>query len=174
MKILLLVVASLAVLVALSGLIGSRLARNHRAVSRIRLSLPPEAVWPTVRDLEAVGGWWPEVKRSERLTDQAGLQRYQHTLDDFAMILLVTEDQPPHLLRTTIDSPPGAPFGGAWIYELTPSGSGTVLTVTEEGWIDNPFFRVAARAMGYHRTLDGYLAALAKHLGATAPPEHLP
>lgn len=174
MKILFLVVGGLAALIALLWLIGSRLPRSHHATSRIRLTQPPEAVWPVVRSLETVSGWWPEVKRSVRLADQAGLQRYQHTLDNFAMILLVTEDQPPQLLRTTIDSPPGAPFGGSWIYDLTPSGTGTVIQVTEEGWIDNPFFRLMAGIMGFHRTLDSYLTALAKHMGDAANLEHFP
>lgn len=174
MKILLLVLGSLVALIAILGFIGSRLSRSHRAASRIRLAQPPEAVWPVVRSLEAVAGWWPEVKRSERLDDQAGLKRYRHTLDNFDMVLIVAEDQPPSLLRTTIDSPPGAPFGGAWIYELTPSGNGTVIQVTEEGWIDNPFFRVIAGTMGFHRTMDSYLKALGRHLGETVTPEHLP
>jgi hypothetical protein len=90
------------------------------------------------------------------------------------MILIVTEERGPNLLRTTIDAPPGAPFGGTWVYELTPSGGGTVLQITEEGWIDNALFRVVSRVMGYHRTLDRYLMALARRFGETAKPEHVP
>jgi uncharacterized protein YndB with AHSA1/START domain len=154
--------------------VGSLLPRTHRATSRIRLRLPPEMIWAAVRNLESVPGWWAEIRKSERLPDQVGQERYRQTLgNSFGMTLVVAESVPARLLRTTIDAPPGAAFGGSWIYELKPAQEGTELRVTEEGWIGNPLFRVLARVMGYHRTLDSYLAALSRRLGETAIPEHV-
>jgi uncharacterized protein YndB with AHSA1/START domain len=155
-------------------LIGSRLPRGHRAASRIRLEHPPEIVWAVVRNLEEVPQWWAEVHASERLSDQVGQERYRQTLgNNFSMTIMVAQSVPSRLLRTVIDAPPGASFGGAWIHELTPVGGGVEIRITEEGWIANPFFRLAARVMGYHRTLDSYLASLARRLGETALPEHM-
>jgi hypothetical protein len=38
------------------------------------------------------------------------------------------------------------PFGGSWVYELEPTGDGgTVVTLTENGIVRDPFFRVASR-----------------------------
>ena len=155
-------------------LVGLSMPRNHRASSRLRLTHPPELVWGIIRNLEAVPGWWPEVKRVERLADQVGQERVRQILgNNFAMTLVVAESVSAIRLRTVIDAPPGAAFGGAWIYELTPAGNGTEIRVTEEGWIANPFFRLAARAAGRHRTLDSYLRALSLRLGEMAQPEHV-
>jgi uncharacterized protein YndB with AHSA1/START domain len=154
--------------------VGSLLPRTHRAASRIRLRHPPEMIWAVVRNLESVPGWWAEIRKSERLSDQVGQERYRQTLGNSVdMTLVVAESVPGRLLRTTIDAPPGAAFGGSWIYELKPAPEGTELRVTEEGWIGNPLFRVMARVMGYHRTLDSYLTALARRFGEPAIPEHV-
>ena len=49
-------------------------------------------------------------------------------------------------------------FGGRWIYEITPSGGGTELRITEEGEVYNPFFRFVSRfIMGHARTIERYL-----------------
>ena len=89
-----------------------------------------------------------------------------------ALVLRIAEESAPTRLRTVIEDT-GAPFGGEWIYRITPEGAGSVLEVTEEGWVSNPVFRVVSRLVGYHRTMDSYLAALARRLGATSRPEHV-
>jgi uncharacterized protein YndB with AHSA1/START domain len=151
---------------------GWLLPQSHAAASRIRLLHPPEMVWAVVRNLEGVAAWWPEVRKSERLPDQAGQERYRQTLgNNLTMTLVVTESLPPARLRTTVDAPPGAAYGGSWVYELRPAREGTDLRLTEEGWIGNPLFRVVVRIMGHHRTLNSYLAALSRRLGESARPE---
>ena len=165
---------ALALALGLLVTVGWRLPRTHTATSRIRLPHPPETVWAVVRNLEGVPAWWTAVRGSERLSDPVGQERYRQTLGhNFTMTLMVTESMPRERLRTTIDTAPGAAFGGSWIYELKPAPEGTELRLTEEGWISNPLFRVITRVMGYHRTLDGYLAALSRHFGESARPEHV-
>ncbi len=172
---LLLVLAVLATAVVLLWLIGAVLPRSHRATSRIRLAHPPEMVFAVVRNQAEVPAWWQEVKKVERLPAQVGRERWRQTLGNgFQMTLIVAEAEPPARLRTVIDSEPGAAFGGAWIYELTPSGEGTDVEVTEEGWVANAYFRVFALLMGHHKTLDSYLTALARRFGETAVPVHRP
>jgi len=59
---------------------------------------------------------------------------------------------------TQIESPPGAPFGGKWTYEIALVEGGSRVSVTEQGWIANPIFRFMSRVVfGYYGTLDGYL-----------------
>jgi hypothetical protein len=48
---------------------------------------------------------------------------------------------------------------------IVPDGSGSRITITENGEIYNPIFRVVSRAMGYTSTLDAYLESLAVKLG---------
>lgn len=174
MKTLLLLAAALAAAVVVLRLIGSRLPSGHRASSRILLAHPRVMVWAIVRNQAELPAWWSEVKKMERLPDQVGQERWRQTLGNgFTMTLVIAESVAPKRLRTVIDAEPGAPFGGAWIYELAEAGEGTEVCITEEGWITNPLFRVVARLMGYHRTLDGYLGALARRFGETATPSHL-
>jgi uncharacterized protein YndB with AHSA1/START domain len=175
MTLLLCALAGLGLAVTVLVVAGSLLPRTHRATSRILLRHPPEMVWAVVRNLEGVPAWWVEVRKAERLPDQAGQERYRQTLgNNFSLSLVVTESVPRERLRTTIDAQPGAAFGGSWIYELKPAQDGAELRVTEEGWIGNPLFRVITRLMGYHRTLDSYLTALSRRFGESAIPEHLP
>jgi hypothetical protein len=55
------------------------------------------------------------------------------------------------------------PFGGKWTYELTPSGTGTMLRITEDGEVYNPVFRFVSRfVMGHTATMDKYLADVGK------------
>jgi len=91
-----------------------------------------------------------------------------------ALTLVVAVEVPPQRLITQIDAPRGAPFGGFWVYELTPSGGGTRVTVTEQGWVANPLFRFLSRVVfGHYGTLDSYLTALGKRFGEDVMPVHL-
>ena len=40
---------------------------------------------------------------------------------------------------------PDAGFTGRWIYQILPDANGTVLTITEEGAVENPLFRFLSR-----------------------------
>ena len=173
MRWVLIVTGSLIGLVLLVAAVGLALPRNHRATSRIRLPQPPDSVWAAIRDIGQVASWWPEVKRVERLEDTAGKERWRESLSgDMALVLRIAEESAPTRLRTVIEDT-GAPFGGEWIYRIAPEGAGSVLEVTEEGWVSNPVFRVVSRLVGYHRTMDSYLAALARRFGAASRPEHV-
>ena len=68
------------------------------------------------------------------------------------------------MLRVRIDDP-GQPFGGTWTYALTPNGTGTSLTITEDGEVYNPIFRFMSHFFfSQTATIDAYLAALQRRL----------
>lgn len=171
----LLVLAVVVVLVVVLAIIGSLLPRDHSASSRITLSQPPEAVWLVIADPEGVPNWWPEVARSEPMPESVeGRPRVRQTTKrGDLMILEVEQSEPPTRLRTLVVTGPGDPFGGTWTYQLSPTDGGTTLTITEDGWVSNPIFRVIMQAMGTHRTLDSYLSALARRFGESTAPAHL-
>ncbi|MGQ0703637.1 MAG: SRPBCC family protein [Gemmatimonadales bacterium] len=173
MKIVLIVLAVLVVLVVAVLLAGFALPRNHRATSRITLTRPPAEVWAVVRDLGALLGTWKELRSARRLPDQAGREVWEHNAGGFPMRLVIEEAEAPRRLVTRIDAPPDAAFGGQWIYGLEPAGSGTQVTVTEDGYVSNPMFRTMMYLMGTHRTVDGYLRALGRKFGETVKPEHV-
>ena len=58
---------------------------------------------------------------------------------------------------------PKLPFGGSWTYEIVPNGTGTELTITENGEVYNPIFRFVSRfIMGHTATIEKYQRDLAE------------
>jgi hypothetical protein len=56
---------------------------------------------------------------------------------------------------------PKLPFGGTWTYELEPVAGGTSVTLTEDGEVYNPLFRVMQKLFfSPYRTIDTFLANL--------------
>jgi uncharacterized protein YndB with AHSA1/START domain len=173
LKKILIILGALAALTLLMAAVGFSLPREHRATSSVLLQAPPERVWEIVRDPGALRGVWPELEAARRLPDRDGKEIWEQKAGGFDMRLIVEDAVPPGRLVTRIDAEADAPFGGTWTYELRPQAGGTLVRITEDGWVGNPLFRVVMRAMGVHRTLDGYLTALTTRLGEDAVPEHL-
>ena len=174
MQWILLLLGGLVVLLVILLIVGMLLPRAHRATSRIEVNRPADEVWAAVRDLGQVPAFWPEIKSSERQPDRGGKEVWlQRMKNGFEIPLEIEEDQPPSRMVTRIAIEGKAPFGGRWIYQLTPVQTGTQVLLTEDGWVDNPLFRVISRITGHHATLDGYLAGLARKFGSEARPVHL-
>lgn len=164
-------VALLAVVVG-GYLVGLLLPVDHQAASRITLSQPRDTVWAVVRDLGGHARWWPDVTAMEPLEGE-GERWVRVDVRGDRMPLRVMVDIPPTQVITEILDA-GLPFGGTWTYDVVPSGDGTtVVTVTEEGYIYQPFFRVISVLIGYHHTMDSYLVALGAHFGEDVTPDHL-
>lgn len=154
-------------------LVGMTLPRDHVAGVSIVLRQPAESVWTVVRDFGAVPQWWPAVRSTERVTAPDGRERWRQISGSGAMTILIEEEAAPHRLVSHIESPPGAPFGGAWIYEIAPEGDGSRVTVTERGWVANPLFRFLSRfVFGHYRTLESYARALGRKFNQEVTPVH--
>lgn len=172
MRTLLIVVAVLLSVILLVAVAGLLLPRAHRVTSRLALPVPPDSVWALVRDVGQLPSWWPDVKAVERLDAVEGKERWRETMGgDMRLVLRLEEVTPPQRMRSVIEDT-GEPFGGEWIYQISPAGTGSVIEITEDGWVSNPVFRVVSRVIGHHRTLDSYLSALARRFGAPASIEH--
>ncbi len=78
------------------------------------------------------------------------------------------ESIPPTKLVTRI-ADPNQPFGGTWRFVIAPTGGGSTLTITEDGWVSNVIFRFVSRfIIGHHATMDTYLRNVAKRLNEDA------
>lgn len=174
MRKLLLALGVVAGLLVLAVIVGLMLPREHRAASRITVPAPPDSVWAVVRNLEALPAVWSDLRSSRRDEAASAEHWVQSMADGFELRIAVSAESPPTRLVTDIVPEPGAPFGGRWIYELRPEGGGTALTVTEDGWVANPVFRLVSVLAGHHATLDSYLRAIGQRFGNPADPEHLP
>lgn len=171
MKWLVFILAAVVGVPLLMILVGLVLPREHVASASIVLRQPAESVWKVVRDLGAMPQWWPGLRSSERVTGPDGRERWRQVSGSGAMTMVVEEELPPRRLVSRIESPPGAPFGGAWIYEIVPESDGSRVTVTEQGWVANPLFRFLSRfVIGHYRTLESYLRALGRRFNQEVTP----
>ena len=136
MRIAIWIVASLGAMAGVVALIGFFLPVNHEASRSAEFTQPPETVWALIADPSSYRGWWQgaDVKSA------------------------VVESVPPSRLVTRIVDE--TQFGGTWTFELTPTSSGSRLTITERGEIYIVVFRALAKhVIGYTATMDSFLAA---------------
>lgn len=172
MKIILLGVFALVTLLVLAALViyvaGARMPREHRSVVAATLPANRTAVWAAITDYAAMPGWWPAVKavRTETLGDGTGLT-WNADAHGQEVPFRTGESRPGEKLVRVIATD-RLPFGGSWTYELADApGGGTVLTLTEDGFINPPMFRAIARwFIGLDATQRDFIAHLQQHLAA--------
>ena len=134
------VIGGVVLLLVVIAAVGATLPREHRASRTLRLGRPPGDVWPVLT----------------------------HVAAGSSLPVDVLESQPPSRLVTRV-SASERQFGGTWTIAIAPDGPGSVLTVTEDGWVANPVFRVLSRyVIGHHATMDAMLTSVAKQLDAPA------
>jgi uncharacterized protein YndB with AHSA1/START domain len=171
MKWVLLVGGLLVALIALVALAGALLPRDHVAARRARLPRPPAEVFAVIQDVARAAEWRADVTRVEPLEPVAGRRRFREVSGQGAITFEVMEELAPARLVTRI-AEEDLPFGGTWTYELQPSGEGTLITITERGFVKNVIFRALSRyVFTHHRTLEQYLRALGQRFGADVTPE---
>ena len=137
MRIAIWIVVVLVAAVGVIGLVGYCLPVDHTASRSAEFTKPPEAVWPLIADPNSYRGWWTgaDVKTA------------------------VVESAPPSRLVTRIVDE--TQFGGTWTFDLTPTPTGTRLTITERGEIYNVMFRALSKyVFRYTATMESFLKAL--------------
>jgi len=147
-------------------LLGRRLPREHRAIRSTRVRATPDAVFRTITDVEAFPQWRREIRSVARLDDVSGRRRYREITGQGTLSFEVTEEIPEKRLVTTIVDE-GQPFGGRWTIDLLRAGDETEVTITEEGFVNPPIFRVLSRyVFGQTATMETYLRSLERRLEA--------
>ena len=164
MKIAMYVVGGLIVLVLVIVVIGYSLPQSHTATREVTLPASPDTVFALIATPADYPRWRSGVDSVEILPAEGGKERFRELGKDGPLLMRVEERMAPSRLVTVIaDST--LPFGGKWTYELTPSGGGTTLRITEDGEVYNPIFRFVSRfIMGHTATLDRYLADVQRRL----------
>ena len=164
LKWIVLVIAVLLAVVGLIEVLGSQLPEQHTASRTVELRQSPKQVWDVIAGPPT---WRPEVTRYELLSADPHRKWIEYGRHGEKMTYEVVSSDPPQRLVTRI-ADRHLPFGGSWTYEITPSASGSSLTITENGEIYSPVFRLVARyVQGYTATIDNYLKALQSKLDAS-------
>jgi uncharacterized protein YndB with AHSA1/START domain len=149
--------------------IGLAIPKEHSATRTLASNQPPPVIWQTVTDFAHQPAWNSQVKSAERLPDHDGLPLWRETYTgDQHLTLETLESVPPsYLVRRITDEK--APFSGSWEFEISTSGAGSTIKITERSRIRNPFYRFVDKFfIGYSSGIDMYLKALAAKFGEPA------
>ncbi len=165
------VVGVVILVLLLIALIGSRLPREHSATRSVLLNKSPETVYSVARDFAAMPKWRADVREVTVTTDRAGRVSFREEGKHGAVNYELTEDIPARRMVTRItDTDLG--YAGKWTYIFAAEGTGTRLTITEDGEVSNVIFRFLSRyAFGHSATIDSYLTSLGKQFGETVKPQ---
>jgi hypothetical protein len=145
------------IIAAIVVLIGALLPKEHVASRRILVHATPNDVFALI----AGPADWRGFKY-ELLTESPLKWREADSSGDVITYERVETTAPKRIVNRIAD--PKLPFGGSWTYEIAPSGSGSELTITENGEVYNPLFRFVSKfIMGHTATLEKYQRDLAAH-----------
>lgn len=170
MKVVLMILGAIVALVAIVAVAGALLPRHHVAARSARYRAPADSLWRALTDFAALPTWAPELTKVERVADLNGHPVWMHVGKSWSAPMELTEFSPPHRFTLRI-ADPKLPFGGTWTYEISDSGDGRSVTITENGEIGNPIMRFLSRfVFGQTSTMDAYLTALGKKHGETVTP----
>lgn len=150
--------------------VGLLVPRNHVATMFIDLAAPREKVWALVSDVANTHKWRSDITAIRVMPGPPAPVRFVEVSSMGEVPFEVVSQTAPsvQVVRVIDDD---QPFGGTWMWNLHPAGTGTRLSVTETGFVKSPIFR----AMGLvffspTDTIESYLRALAKALGESAAP----
>ncbi|HEX7121041.1 MAG TPA: SRPBCC family protein [Gemmatimonadaceae bacterium] len=164
----LIVLAVIALLVAGIAIIGMFLPVGHQSARTVNVNAPPESVFALITDVERYSTWRRDVKEVTLLADSPGVIRFREVGRNGTVTYRVVDQEPPVRWVVRIDDP-SLPYGGTWTYSLRPEGSGTSLTITEDGEVYNPIFRFLSRTVfSTAATIEAYQAALRARLDGGA------
>jgi hypothetical protein len=150
------IAASLVVLGIVITAIGYMLPQAHRVSRTVRVPLTPEAAYVLLSDVDKYPSWRPRVKSVTRQPNYEGKPAWTEDAGGDKIPLRFERMEPPSTLVARI-ADPSLPFGGTWTYRIAPEGSGSTVSITEDGEVYNPIFRFMSRfVFGHSATLDAF------------------
>jgi len=159
------IVAAVAIVAALVVIVGYSLPKGHTVTRATTVSVPPDAVYALLIDVDQYPAWRPGVKSLQRRADRDGRPAWTEEASGMKIPLHFEKMERPSLLVTRI-ADPALPFGGTWTYRIAPVAGGSEVTITEDGEVYNPFFRFMSRfVFGHTATLDEFVTNLERRAG---------
>jgi hypothetical protein len=138
-------------------LIGYALPKEHVANRKVVLRASPEDVFTLI----AGPSDWRGMKYE--LVSQSPLKWRETDKSGDTITYERVETIPSRRIVNRI-ADPKLPFGGSWIYEVAPEGTGTSLTIIENGEVYNPLYRFVSRfIMGHTASIEKYQRDVVAH-----------
>ena len=126
----------LVLFVVIGVVIGGTLPQDHVAMRTVSFPRPPEAIWAAINDPAIMEARGQGMGKTE-----------------------LVESVPPRLLVRRVVGE--RDYGGTWTCEIAPTAEGCTLTITENGYVYNRFFRFMSRyVIGHYRSIDGVISRL--------------
>ena len=126
----------LVLFVVIGAVIGGMLPRDHVATRTVLFRRPAEVIWAAINDPRVMDARGQGMGKSE-----------------------LVESVPPRLLVRKVVGE--RDYGGTWTCEIAPTADGCTLTITENGYVYNRFFRFVSKyVIGHHRSIDGVMNKL--------------
>ena len=164
LRAILIIVAILGAIVLAVIVVGFMLPVGHVATRSATFKQSPAEIYTALTDVESFPKWRSSVD-AVAVIATGPPKRWREKSGSDEITFEIAGAEPPLRLVTRI-ADPDLPFGGSWTYELAPEGSGTRLTITEDGEVYNPIFRFMSRfVFGHTATMDRFLADLKKRVG---------
>lgn len=158
-------------LAAIVVVVGFLLPANHTVARSVVIDRPAPEIWAVITDFENNPSWREDIKSVSRMADSGGRPVWREESKGGDVIPYETlESQPAkRLVRRIAD--PSLPFGGTWTIDLAPEGSGTRVSIREDGEVRNAIYRfVSKMIIGHTKFMDAYLTSLGKRFGQTVTP----
>ena len=140
----------------------------------IYVEASPEVVFEVVSSPEHVRRWWPDEARYEPVAGSTGEILFGGRPGGATVQITVLEAQPPRTFSFRWTQPAGEPAapGNSLLvtFELTPSGGGTLLKMTESGFREMGW-EIALLEQQYQEHVTGwdfYLPRLASYVATLA------
>ena len=152
----------LAVAAVLVVAVGYSLPEGHRATVRAHYRQSVDIVHRAIVDVSAAPSWRTGVDSVRILTEQPLRWREHSATGTLTMEMVETTST--RVVSRIVDT--GQGFGGTWTFEIVPHANGTTLTITEDGEVYSPLFRVMSRfVFGHYSGLENYAADLGRRFG---------
>lgn len=157
------IVIGVVAIIGLAWIVGLMLPKGHRASRTITLAASPETVFAAITDFKRYPDWRSDVKKIEiEGSGQGALVREENRTATIPYRIEVLAPVSRLVMRI---ADPKLPFGGTWTYELQAAGNGTSLTLTEDGEVYNPIFRVLQKVFfSPYKTIDTFLDNLKRRV----------
>ncbi|MBL8523021.1 MAG: SRPBCC family protein [Betaproteobacteria bacterium] len=167
-KVLLIVLAVFLLSILLVVGIGMLLPQSHVVARSMVLKQKREDIYALISEMKNAPAWRKDIEAVEEVKGEFGETLYREKSNHGLLTYRVVKREAPQKFVTTI-ADKDAPFGGSWIFYLVEEGGGTRLTINERGEVYNPVFRFMAKfVFGHHRTMETYLADVAKRFSEVA------
>jgi len=128
-------------------------------------SVDSPKVWRVITDFSDYPNWRSDVKSVERIPDQAAADIWQETDKHGNSVAYASRYVNDGVKLTREIVTKNLPYTGTWTFELQPLSSGSRLTITENGKVFNPIFRILGKyVFGFDTSIRRFLDDLSSRL----------